>query len=322
MKIVFMGTPEFAVPSLELLHFADPIDVIAVITQPDRPAGRGNKIQQPPIKIFANDKLIETFQPEKIREDNNVIDFLKHSNADAFVTVAFGQILSKEILDIPRLGTINLHASLLPKYRGANPIQWAIINGDSTTGVTTMLTEEGVDCGPVLLRQELPITIDDNAIHLTKIMSRIGSRVLLDTLIGLNEGVIKPIPQDHSMATKAPKLKKSRGNIKWDHSAWQIHNIIRGTKPWPGAYSYFNNKLIKIHSSYLPSLSEEKKDFKPGEIKDITKSTLQVYTGNGYLDITEVQPLNKSVMKAVDWARGTRIQPGEKFSQEPQLINN
>lgn len=311
-----MGTPEFAVPSLKLLYHAEPIDVIAVITQPDRPAGRGNKLQPSPIKIFAQDNDIPVFQPVKIKNDPETLGFLAKSHADAFVTVAFGQILSKEILDMPRLGTINLHASLLPKYRGANPIQWAIINGETTTGITTMLTEEGVDCGDILLQQEIPVLIDDNAEIIAKKISSIGSRALMDSLVALNEGLIKPTKQDHSKASKAPKLKKSIGQINWGLSTWKIHNLIRGTKPWPGTYTYFNDKIIKIHSSYIPSLAEGRVGSDPGTIRDITDQTIQIYTGDGYIDILEVQPSNKPKMKAPDWANGARLKAGDRFANE------
>lgn len=313
MKIVFMGTPEFAVPSLNLLYHSEIIDVIAVITQPDRPSGRGHKLTPSPVKTFALENDIPVFQPVKIRNDPETINLLKHSNADAFVTVAFGQILSKEILDIPPLGTINLHASLLPKYRGPNPIQWAIISGETTTGLTTMLTEEGVDCGDILIATEIPILMDYDAAHLTKTMSNLGSRLIVDTLLGLYEGSIAPTKQDHTQATHAPKLKKDTGKIQWGLTTWKIHNLIRGTLPWPGAYTYYNDQLIKIHSSYIPCLSEEKKEHEAGTIKAFSKSALQVFTGDGYIDIIDVQPPNKPVIKAVDWARGARVSVGERF---------
>lgn len=312
MKIVFMGTPEFAVPSLKLLFYSDAIEILAVITQPDRPAGRGNKLQESPVKKFAIENNIKIFQPEKIRKDLVTLNYLKNCPADAFVTVAFGQILSKEILDIPRLGTINLHGSLLPEYRGANPIQWAIINGDTITGATTMLTEEGVDCGDMLLKHEIPILLDDDTITIAVKMANTGSRVLLDTLLGLNEGTIKPEPQNHELATKAPKLNKDSGKINWDNTSYSIHNLIRGTKPWPMAYTHFGGMLLKIHKSSLPPLTDEQKA-PAGKIKSISKDIIQVYTGDGYIDIIELQPPNKPVMNAAAWARGARLEAGSSF---------
>ncbi len=310
-----MGTPEFAVPSLRLLHHAELIDVIAVITQPDRPAGRGKKLQISPVKQYALENEIFYLQPSKIKNDKEVIDYLKNSNADAFVTVAFGQILSKEILDIPPLGTINLHASLLPEYRGPNPIQWAIINGDKKTGVTTMLTEEGIDCGDILIKHEVPILLDYDSIKLTRDISNIGARVLADTVLGLCQGTITPVKQDHSKATKAPKLKKEKGNISWNDTTLNIHNIIRGTRPWPGSYTSFNGKIIKINKSFMPGISDDNKEFKPGSIINITKTAIQVRTGDGYIELLELQPPNKPVMPAKDWARGARVKPGDMFIQ-------
>lgn len=313
MKIVFMGTPEFAVPSLTLLQHSETIEILAVITQPDRPAGRGKKLQESPVKKFAKEHNIKVFQPSKIRKDEETLNYLKNCGADAFVTVAFGQILSKEILDIPRLGTINLHGSLLPEYRGANPIQWSIINGDTITGATTMLTEEGVDCGDMLLKHEIPILLEDDTLSIAIKMANTGSRVLIDTLLGLKEGTIKPEPQDHEKATKAPKLKKEFGLIKWEETSYKIHNIIRGTKPWPMAYTYYNGKLIKIHKSFLPPISDENGQPEPGTIKEVCKESIQVYTGDGFIDIVDLQPPNKAVMSATAWARGARLKPGDRF---------
>ena len=315
-----MGTPEFAVPSLKLLYYADHIDILAVITQPDRPAGRGKKLQQSPVKQFALQHEIPIFQPEKLKECKQTLSFLQASNADAFVTVAFGQILTKDVLDLPRIGTINLHASLLPKYRGANPIQRAVLNGDSITGVTTMLTDEGVDCGDMLLKHEIPILIDDTTLDLAIKMSAIGSRMLVDSLKGLDAGVIKPIKQKDEEATKARKMKKSAGNIKWESTTWKIHNLIRGSKPWPGAYSYFDNKPIKIHLSYLPPIHEDTEGMVPGTIKNITHNAIRVCTGDGYIDVLEVQPPNKPKIKASSWAQGARLKTGDRFVYDPLAV--
>lgn len=314
MKIVFMGTPSFALPSLQLLYYADAFDILAVITQPDRPAGRGNKVISSPVKDFATRHEITTYQPEKIKKDKELIEILKNLKPDMLVTVAFGQILSKEILEIPPFGTINLHASMLPKYRGANPIQWAIINGDERTGVTTMITEESVDSGDMLMSQDLPILIDYDTKHLSRLMASLGSRILGDTLVAFYEGSLKPVKQNHNEATMAPMLKKEMGKIDWSKSTWTIHNLIRGTKPWPGAYTYFKGDVLKIHTSFIPPIKDEPVQSQPGMIKRIAQKFIQVYTGDTYIDIIEVQPSNKPILNAGDWARGARLTTKDMFS--------
>lgn len=316
MNIVFMGTPQFALPTLELLYNSKIVNVMAIVTQPDRKAGRGNKIQQSPIKKFAVEHNIQVFQPEKLKEDEETLSYLKSSRAEAFVTAAFGQILSNEVLEIPKYGTINLHASLLPKYRGANPIQWCIIKGDKVSGVTTMLTGEGVDCGDVLIAHEIDIDINDDAVILTEKMSQQGAKVMLDTLIGLENGTITPVAQNNDLATRAPKLKKSLGNVKWEKTTFEIHNIIRGRKPWPGAFTHHEGNIIKLHKSQMSPDDIEKDTGEPGVIKAITKQSIQVYTGDSYLEIIELQPPNKSIMKAVDWARGVRLEPGDRLLRQ------
>lgn len=320
LKVIFMGTPEFAVPSLQVLYYSDLIEIISVITQPDKPAGRGGQIKIPPIKQLANKLSIPVFQPYKIKNDKELINYLINSDADAFVTVAFGQILSKEILDIPKLGTVNLHASLLPKYRGPNPIQWAIINGDQETGITTMLTNEGVDTGDTLLMQKIPILIDYTSLGLSKLMSKLGARLLADTVIGLFEGAITPKAQDNNIFTKAPKLKKEDGLINWENTTFNIYNLIRGSKPWPGAYTYYKDSLIKIHSSFIPCIKDEIIKQEPGTIVKITDKAIRVCTLDSYIDIINIQPANKPIMNAAEWARGARISKGDKFINN-SLVN-
>lgn len=320
LKIIFMGTPEFAVPSLQVLYYSDLIEILSVITQPDRPAGRGGQIKISPIKELANKLSIPVFQPDQIKKDNDIINYLKNCKADAFVTVAFGQILSKEILDIPKLGTINLHASLLPKYRGPNPIQRAVINGDLETGITTMLTNEGVDTGDILLMQQIPILIDYTSVGLSKLISNLGARLLADTVIGLFEGAITPKVQDNSLSCKAPKLKKEDGLINWGNTTFNIYNLIRGSKPWPGAYTYYKDSLIKIHSSFIPCIKDEIIKHEPGTIINITDNAIQVSTLDSYIDIINIQPSNKPIMNATEWARGARISKGDKFISN-SLVN-
>lgn len=316
MKIVFMGTPSFALPSLQLLYFADAFDILAVITQPDKPAGRGNKVIPSPVKDFALKHEIPIYQPTRMRKDKELIDILKKIKPDMFVTVAFGQILSKEILDIPPFGTINLHASMLPKYRGPNPIQWAIINGEPRTGVTTMLTAEEVDSGDILICQDLPILPDYDTRYLSRLLASLGSRILGDSLISFYEGYLKPKKQNHTEATMAPMLKKEMGLVNWNKPTWEIHNLIRGTKPWPGTYTYFRGEILKIHTSSVPVIIDEYNHEEPGTIKKQCKKIIQVYTNDGYIDIIDVQPPNKPIINAGDWARGARLADNDKFMSE------
>lgn len=317
MRVVFMGTPEFAIPSLDILSLSKDIEIPLVVTQPDRPAGRGKKLQESPVKKLALERNLNVLQPEKIREDTIVLNALRNCNADAFVTVAFGQILSNEILEMTKWGTINLHASLLPKYRGANPIQWSLINGDSVTGITTMLTEEKVDAGKMLKITEIPILMDDNTLTLTTKMAEEGSKLLLRSLLEYFNGEIAPVEQHHDKATRAPKLKKEMGNIDWHKSNLEIHNLIRGSKPWPGAYTYINLELLKIQSSKYDNDCINT-SYDPGTIIEIEKNWITVTTGTGSLKILEVQAPNKPIVKAADWARGARVKVGTSFfSKQP-----
>lgn len=314
MKIVFMGTPMFALPSLEEIHKNEQLEVLAVVTQPDRPAGRGKKLQMSPVKQFALENDIKVLQPKRIRKDQECLDYLKSCGADAFVTVAFGQILSKEVLDIPKIGTINVHASLLPELRGPNPIQWSIINGDKKTGITTMLTDVGIDDGDMLLKEECEIPIDMDANELAIEMSNVGAKLLVKTLLGVDNGTIRPQTQDHDKATKAPKLEKDFGKVDWNLPILQIHNIVRGTRPWPGAFVEFQGNILKIHKTQLTESYEKTQELEPGIIIDITKNSIMVTADDGIIEIVEVQPPNKSKMNAGDWARGARIRCGTKLA--------
>jgi methionyl-tRNA formyltransferase len=261
MKLVFLGTPEIAVPSLEFFINKEDIEVLAVVTQPDKPAGRGHKLTAPPVKVIAEQFGIKVYQPIFIRKDLELISILKELKPDFFITVAFGQILSQEILDIPKIGTINMHASLLPKYRGANPIQWAIINGDKVTGITTMLTDIGVDTGPMLLKKEIEITENMNAVELAEIISKTGPQLLYDSMTGLVNKTVIPIPQNHEEATHAPKLKKEDGKINWQDSALNIHNKVRGMKPFPGTYTFYKDDQIKILETAIETRMQKKSIF-------------------------------------------------------------
>lgn len=315
MKIVFLGTPEIAVPSLEFFIKKEDIEVLAVVTQPDKPAGRGHKLVAPPVKVLAEKFGIKVYQPKSIRKDTELISILKELKPDFFITVAFGQILSQEVLDIPKIGTINMHASLLPKYRGANPIQWPIINGDKVTGITTMLTDIGVDTGDILIKKEIEITEDMDATELYEIISKAGPQILYDSMIGLVNKTVTPVPQNHEEATHARKIKKEDGRINWQNSAVKIHNQVRGMKPFPGTYTYFKDDLIKILDTAVEPTKDKEivKSDNYGEILDRIDNNIRVQTGEDILIVKLLQPTCKKPVGAGCWCNGARIQKGDKF---------
>jgi len=313
MKIIFLGTPEIAVPSLEFLINKEDIDIAAVITQPDRPAGRGHKLTPPPVKVLAERYGIKIYQPVSIRKDVELINLLKELKPDYFITVAFGQILSQEVLDIPKFGTINLHASLLPKYRGANPIQWAIINGEKVTGITTMLTDIGVDTGAMLIKKEIKIPENVTAPELSKIISQTGAQMLYESMIGFANKTITPVSQNNEEATHAPKLKKDDGRINWQDSAINIHNKVRGMKPFPGTYTFFGQDQVKILETEIQNNKENIENKNYGEILGIINNGIEVLTGKGTLIIKKLQPACKKPVCADCWCNGARIQKGDRF---------
>ncbi|MGI6114381.1 MAG: methionyl-tRNA formyltransferase, partial [Mahellales bacterium] len=243
MKVVFMGSPDFAVPCLDMLIREH--NVVAVVTQPDRPKGRGKKMAATPVKDRALSGGIPVLQPISVKEPK-VADQIRALAPDVIITAAYGQIIPPAILDIPRYGCINVHASLLPKYRGASPIQWCIINGEEETGITIMYMEEGMDTGDILLKRRLSIGRDETAGQLHDRLSCLAVEALKTAMEGIQTGTITPIPQDHSKATYCPKLDKSMGIIDWTKDARAIKNLVRGLNPWPGAYTYYKNDLVKI----------------------------------------------------------------------------
>ena len=316
MRIVFMGTPEFAVPSLEIL-VKNGMDVVMVVTQPDKPKGRGYKVTYTPVKECAQKHNIPVMQPEKIGS-SDAVEQLKQLKPDLFVTCAFGQFLTSEVLGIPRFGTVNVHGSLLPKYRGAAPIQWAIINGEKKTGVTTMLTILKLDAGDILLSKEISIDDDMTAGQLHDKMSIIGAELLLETIQGLEKGIITPIPQNESEATYAPRIVRETGKINWEAQATAIHNLVRGTDPWPGAYSYLNGERMRIWKTKV--LDEEKASGKePGSIIDINKSYFLVQTGKGIIGVYEIQCDNGKRMTVEQYICGHELKPGDRFESEQLL---
>lgn len=306
MRIVFMGTPDFAVPCLKALQINEH-EICGVVAQPDRPKGRGNKLVCPPVKLAALEMGIQVYQPERIKTPE-FVETLKKLRPDAIVVVAFGQILSKEILNIPPLGCINVHASLLPKLRGAAPINWSIINGDKVTGVTTMYMDVGLDTGDMILKREVSIDEDMNAQELHDKLSIIGAEVLIETLDNIKKGNIIRIKQNNDEATYAPIMKKDTGKIDWSWSSRKIKNLIRGTYPWPGAFSYYNGKMFKIFKADV--IDEEKDNKEYGVITEVNKDSIVISCGMGFLTIKEIQFENQKRMDVGSYLRGHSLEKG------------
>ena len=305
INIVFFGTPDIGLPSLEHFYSSDKFNVQAVVTQPDKPAGRGHKLTPSPIKKFALEHDIKVFQPKSIRKESDIINALKELKPDFFVTFAFGQILSQEVLDIPKYETINLHVSLLPKYRGANPIQRAIINGDKETGICTMITELGLDCGDICMKYPIEITPNMNCVELFELCASNSPELLEKTLLGIKDGTLKPIPQCEDGVCFADKLKKEECKIDWSKSAQEIHNLVRGVYKCPGAYFDYNGKIIKVLETE-PIDTTNDNGVKLGEFANFSKQGIDVKTGNGYLRLIKIKPEGKGEMFARDWANGIK----------------
>ena len=303
--LIFMGTPDFAVPSLKAI-FENGYSVSMVVTQPDRPKGRGRKIVPPPVKMAALSFGYDVIQPVSIKSKDffNTVARLK---PDIIIVVAYGHILPKDILAIPETGVVNLHASLLPKYRGAAPIQWAIINGEKETGVTTMLMDEGMDTGNILLSAKEKITKVDTAATMHDRLSVLGADLLIKTLKGFENKDIVPVAQDNSNATYAPLLKKSDGRIIWKKDAEHIASFIRGVTPWPGAFTFLHNKRIKIYSA-LPLLTDVSET--PGTVIKGFPDELRIATGKGALSIIEIQGASGKRLLIKDFLMGNQIPPG------------
>jgi methionyl-tRNA formyltransferase len=305
MKIVFMGTPEFAVPSLEaLLRSGD--QVVGVVTQPDRPKGRGHQLVAPPVKLVAERAGIPILQPLKIRTP----EFLQALSAwqpDLIAVTAFGRILHAPILRLPPMGCVNVHGSLLPKYRGAAPVQWAVINGETETGITTMVMDEGMDTGPMLLQEKLEILPDDTAGTLAPRMAELGGQLLIKTIAQLKAGTLAPKRQDDGQATMAPLLKKEDGLLDWTMNATSLANRARGLSPWPGAYTFFGEERWNIWKavSIMGATTE-----RPGTIVTVNKQAILVATGEGILEIHEIQTANSKRMSVVQFLAGHRVTAG------------
>jgi len=310
IRIVFFATPKIALKSLDYLVKSDKIEVVGIVTQPDKPVGRGQKISLSPVKKYAVEHNIPVFQPASIKKDFEVQEELKKIAPDFFVTFAFGQILSQEVLDIPKYSTINLHASLLPLYRGANPIQRAIINGESKTGICTMITEEGLDCGGICLKDEIEITEDMNYVELFELIAQKSPELIEMTLLNIKSGSLHPTEQCHNSVTFAKKMTKEESKINWGQTTRQIHNLVRGIYKFPSAHSFFNEKFVKIKQTKV--LEENiSQGASAGTILAINKEGLEVATVDGVLLIVKVKPEGKSEMFARDWVNG--FTGGAKF---------
>jgi methionyl-tRNA formyltransferase len=309
MKLVFCGTPQFAVPSLERLATAG-FDLQLVVTQPDRPQGRGMELTAPPVKQSALKLGLPVVQPEKIKKNEEFQAQLTELQPDAIIVVGYGRIIPPWMLELPRYGNINVHASLLPKYRGAAPIQWAIANGEKITGVTTMLLNEGLDTGDILLQRELEIEEEDTSVTLAPRLAALGADLLVETLHGLEQKKITPVPQDHSQATIAPILKKEDGLVNFHRPAEDISNRLRGFQPWPGAYAQFRGKNLKLAAvSAVTPLS----DLPPAELY-AEGERLLVNCGSGTaLELLRLQPEGKKTMTARQFISGYRPAKGERL---------
>ena len=318
MRVVFMGTPAFAVPSLEALDKSDH-EVVGVVTQPDRPKGRGQAVVPCPVKELALAKGLPVSQPEKVKSP----EFLRQLSdwqPDVIAVTAFGRFLPKAILDLPPMGCVNVHGSLLPAYRGAAPIQWALIHGDPETGITTMLMDEGMDTGAVLLQQPVPIEPEDTALELGARLAQVGGALLVETLTRLAERSVVPREQDHSRATVAPLLKKADGVIDWTQPATEIANRIRGLSPWPGSYTFHHEHRLIIRKGRVdaengPGGSDGQQ---PGTILVVGPKSFWVQTGEGRIEVLEVQPANKKRMSVEQFLLGYALRVQETLGPQPQ----
>lgn len=308
LKTIFMGTPDFAVPCLEVLQAKT--EVLAVITQPDRPKGRGHNLQASPVKQKALEYNLPVLQPEKIKTEEFTAE-LEKLQPDLIVVVAFGQILSQRILDIPPLGCVNVHASLLPRYRGAAPIHWSIINGEKETGVTTMLMDAGLDTGDMLLKDKVAITEEMTTEELHDQLMAMGGKLLAETIDGLANGTITPEKQDDSISNYAGMLNKETGHIDWSKSAREIHNLIRGLNSWPVAWSMKDGKNYKF---WRTKAEKSNSDKAPGTVAELRKNSFCIATGEGLLEVLEIQPPSKKRMSAGDLLRGHGVAVGDIFN--------
>ncbi len=326
MKIIFMGTPDFSVPTLESL-IASRHQVIAVVTQPDKPKGRGKEIQMTPVKETALAHGIAVYQPKRAR-DEAFVEEMRALKPDLMVVIAFGQILSQELLDVPKYGCVNIHASLLPKYRGAAPIQWSVINGDAETGITTMMMDAGMDTGDMLEKLVVPLNEKETGGSLFDRLSTLGGELILSTIDKLEAGTLERTPQNHEEATYVKKISKSFGEIDWSRGAAEIERLIRGLNPWPSAYTYCHGKMLKLwEADVFADEPEGGADLGgvaaadgdaavPGTVVSTDGGRLLVQTGSGRLQINALQLEGKKRMDTAAFLRGFQLEPGAVLGKE------
>lgn len=310
MRVIFMGTPDFAVETLEEIIKAGH-EVVLVVSQPDKAVGRSKALKYTPVKACALEHGIEVYQPERVREAE-CIEYLRGYQADIIIVEAFGQIIPKAILDMPRFGCVNVHASLLPKYRGAAPIQWAVINGDMVTGVTTMLMNEGLDTGDMIMKKEIIVREDETGGSLFERLSRVGAKLCVETMAAIEAGTATYTPQNDEEATHTKKIYKELGSIDWTRDAKTIECLIRGLDPWPSAYTRLGDKTLKI---WKAKVLDATSDMAPGCIVKVDKDGIMVQTGDGMLLLTEIQLEGKKRMPVEAFLNGYQIEPGTYFKR-------
>lgn len=303
MRVALFGSPTFAIPTLHALHRTH--EVALVVTQPDKPVGRGLQLQAPPAAQAAKDLGLRLEQPGRLKKNETFGALLRELDIAVAVTAAYGKILPQALLDIPRHGFLNVHGSLLPKYRGAAPVQWALINGETETGISIMQTEAGLDTGPVRHVKRLAIAPDDTAAMLFTTLAELGAEALLEALELLAAGTLPSKPQDDAAATLAPMFTKDDGRIRWDETAQSVYNRYRGVMMWPGTWTSYNNKIVKIHQLDLVSGRGA-----AGEVLAVDATGVTVAAASGALKLVTVQPSNKPKMSANDWANGYAVKPG------------
>ena len=314
MKILFMGTPQFAVPSLEVL-LERGYEVAAVVTQPDRPKGRKRELTPSPVKVFATERGLPVLQPEKLRSPEGVAA-VSEIAPDVIVTAAYGQILPKSVLALPRLGCINVHGSLLPRYRGGAPIQRSIIDGEKVTGVTLMYMAEGLDTGDMIAKVEVPITDEDTAGTMFEKLSEAGSKLLLEWLPRIADGTAGRTPQIDEESTYAPNLSREDEKLDWSQSSRRIFDRVRGLNPMAGGFTFLDGEVFKVWGCAIPSPSDaelrsEWTEYAPGAVLESGAFGIRVRTGDGSIVLTDVQPAGKKALKAAEFAKGARLAPGK-----------
>ena len=305
MRVIFMGTPDFAVGTLEKIIAAGH-EVVLVVSQPDKQKGRGKAFQYPPVKECAIEHGIEVYQPKRIREAESV-EYLRKYQPDIIVVAAFGQIVSREILEMPKYGCINVHASLLPKYRGAAPIQYAVINGDAVSGVTIQQMNEGVDTGDIILQKEVELAPDETGGSLFDRLAKTGAKACVEAMAQIAQGTAVHTPQDSALATHTGKITKEMGSIDWNTPAVEIERLLRGLNPWPSAYSHLHGKTLKIWSA---DVLDKQYEAQPGQVAEVTKDAVIIQTGKGALAVKELQLEGKKRMAAGDFLRGYQVEIG------------